>query len=533
MDNKHYLFVYGTLMDYEMRMTLFNREIEIISAFLKNYTLKENGDFYFISEEKGEQVEGLVLGLTEEELLICDQWEEIPYYDRKIVIANTEDDSLEVFVYTRINSEGQKVVKNTVSSLSREYVIKQIGDFKYQLNTNKLPYCDLYVLVPCIILDYENILLHCDSKSGFEIDFINRLNATSNNEFNGFLANLIRRYFLPMVEIAAFSSDDSKLIGYEKASIAISFVEFGNYAVINIIIPALSVPLLNFLDQVVSNRIRVRELKNENFIMLNDFLKSKGIIMSGVPRVSVFFKEKPQNHELLSTLVCETDSPSLISSKILRQILNENIAQYDSAEIYASNNCVVEIPKKFNNLYSIRLDNQILTLFIIELIQLQEAALKKVSDDIYTMISKKHYQNDVFALKQIEKVTEEYSKAMLLWDINCFKYRTAQILANEFSRKFEMNEKFEVFFQNKKLIEQLTQVHSNRLNISENKMLNQVLLLLAFIQIVPVIFLTAQTLLTSKLQLNDLISGLTSIISCFMIWLIFKYLYRNNTLKLK
>jgi gamma-glutamylcyclotransferase (GGCT)/AIG2-like uncharacterized protein YtfP len=134
-----YLFVYGTLMDSEMRKTLFDRDVLEMQAILKDYILKENDDFYFVSEKEGENVEGAVICLSENELLICDQWEEIPFYERIKVCVKIEKKPKEVWVYVRNITEGKKVVKNNASSLSRDSVINHITDFKNQLNSNKLP----------------------------------------------------------------------------------------------------------------------------------------------------------------------------------------------------------------------------------------------------------------------------------------------------------------------------------------------------------------------------------------------------------
>lgn len=524
----NFLFAYGTLMDPEMRAMLLKEEINAEKAVLLNYALKENGDYYFISETMGASVEGVVIKVTEDQLLLADQWEEIPYYQRIKVPVNINDKTIESWAYVRNYADGKIIESNMASSLERSEVFRQIDLFHTQLDKNTLPYNDLYILIPCVTSIETEIFISSIDKSCFESNFIEMLNSTCQSEFKGLLSNRISRSFLPMIEIAAYSCDGSTLLGYEKAALILSVFEINNYASLNIVIPAVSVPTLNLLDQLSSNSIRVRDIGQNQFLLLEDYLLTKGIKVYGVPRVALFFKDKPSEKDLISTLLCETESPAEITSRKILNVIDENIAQYSSAEIYASETCVVEIPKKYNALYELRLNSQILTLFIVELIQLQEAALKKVSIDIFNIISQKTYKSDILALRQIETITEDYSKAMLLWDINNFKYRTAQILADEFSKKFEMNKKFDLFFQNKSIVEQLTQVHSNRINISESKLLNQVLLLLAFIQIVPVIYVTVQSVLNAEITLSDMISGLSSIVSCFMIWIAFKSINRKK-----
>ena len=91
---EQYLFAFGKLLDVDITTTLLNREIEEIPAILNDYVLKEDGHYYFITEESGEKVDGVIISLTADELLICDRWEEVPFYERIIVSANLKEEFL-------------------------------------------------------------------------------------------------------------------------------------------------------------------------------------------------------------------------------------------------------------------------------------------------------------------------------------------------------------------------------------------------------------------------------------------------------
>ncbi|MEI6606605.1 MAG: gamma-glutamylcyclotransferase family protein [Verrucomicrobiota bacterium] len=522
----HTLFVYGTLKDAEACQLLFNGNVLGEVAVLRGYSLRKTSDFLFITPQPDGVVEGRILHLTDEQILIADQWEEIPYYTRKRVEVWIADSPVPVWVYTRDGADGEASTSGEISSLARNELIEVIDSFNSQLRLNTQPYTDAYLLIPCATIN-RNVARRGE-QTEFETNFIESIRDVSHNEFSGNFEQQIERRSYPQIEIAAFSCDDTNLLGVEKASIIVS--EFNNtgFSVVHVIIPAVSVPLIYLLDQASSGRIRVRELGHDKFILIDDYLASIGMIASGTVRTALFMREHPTACDFISALLCEAESQAEITGRKLLEGIRENIAQYSSAEIFASEICVLEIPKWFDLLYENRLKSQLLTLFILEIIQLQEAALKKVSRDVYSMIASKKYESDTVAMEEIEKVTETYSAAMMLWDINNFKYRTAQGLADGFSEKFKMSLRFEDFFKFKSLIEQLTSVHSNRIHIVKGNVLNAVLLILAFIQVVPIVNNIYHLIFAGRVTLTDFLTALSSIVSCFLIWLTFRFAKRSN-----
>jgi gamma-glutamylcyclotransferase (GGCT)/AIG2-like uncharacterized protein YtfP len=526
--DSHCLFVYGTLKDAEMRRALFGAEVPHREGVLANYRLQSSDGFFFVAPHPHSEVRGLVLDLTEDQLLLADQWEEIPFYSRTIARVSCNGHPCEAWVYTRPGVSGVPADPSAASTMPKDEVLGLIGDFRHQLSGSSLPYSDAYILLPCLVGQKKGHPSRAEQpRASFETSFIKQLENICRSEFSGNLTDHIARDFLPMIEIAACTADDNGILGFEKASVIASHFTLSKYGVLTLVIPAVSVSLLHVLDQVSSGRLKVRDAGTKEFLPIETYFSDQGFSLHGTPRVAVFMKQPPAFKDLVSLLMCEVDSPAPITGTQLLNNAKENIAQYESAEIYASDICVVELPRHFSPQYEERLCGQLLTLFILEIMQLQESALRAVSDNVYRMIGAQAYKSDLLALTQIEEVTEEYAKAMLLWDTNNFKYRSAQTLANELARKFDMKRKFEVFFQYKDVVEQLTQVHSSRINIAETKVLNHVLLLLAFIQIVPVIFSVVQSLTEKTPGLSDLVSALTSVASCFLIWMVFKLVNRK------
>ncbi|EKQ54541.1 MULTISPECIES: gamma-glutamylcyclotransferase family protein [unclassified Clostridium] len=140
--NKFYLFSYGTLMDIEIQKILFSREINMIDATLENHSVYADSDgYYYVKEKAGQSIQGKVLELTQEEIWIADQWEEIPKYLRENIKIRLNDGSYkEVFIYIKTNVKSEIQVKpNEVSNYSIDEVIQIAGDFKKQLNDITIP----------------------------------------------------------------------------------------------------------------------------------------------------------------------------------------------------------------------------------------------------------------------------------------------------------------------------------------------------------------------------------------------------------
>lgn len=80
------LFVYGTLKNKKIRKHIFRRDTDAEPATLPNYTKRKGNLYYFVREREGDEVQGLLLTLTNDELEITDRYENVPLlYTRKEV----------------------------------------------------------------------------------------------------------------------------------------------------------------------------------------------------------------------------------------------------------------------------------------------------------------------------------------------------------------------------------------------------------------------------------------------------------------
>ncbi|MDF2473710.1 MAG: hypothetical protein K0R21_1492 [Anaerocolumna sp.] len=148
--NKNFLlFSYGTFRNPMVQKELFDREIELTKAELKGYSLfcEEDG-FFSIYEEEGGKLEGSLLKLSEAEMWIADQWEEVPFYERKIMQVITNNMTEKAWVYFRQKTGKKTKILNPelTTTLSALKLKEELILFKQYKATNPLPDGDFYIV---------------------------------------------------------------------------------------------------------------------------------------------------------------------------------------------------------------------------------------------------------------------------------------------------------------------------------------------------------------------------------------------------
>ena len=84
----HKLFVYGTLKSEMVQEKLLGHVLESYDARLQGYSINIAEEYYNLVLNEGGCVKGLVLLVSETDLLYIDQWEEVPFYLKKEVVVN-------------------------------------------------------------------------------------------------------------------------------------------------------------------------------------------------------------------------------------------------------------------------------------------------------------------------------------------------------------------------------------------------------------------------------------------------------------
>ncbi len=96
------IFAYGTLLDPAIQLQLFGRKIApIAKASLKGWKKKTDKDYPYLVPDETAITRGSIIELSEKELIIADQWEEVPreYKRLKLTVTVQDEGELMAWVY--------------------------------------------------------------------------------------------------------------------------------------------------------------------------------------------------------------------------------------------------------------------------------------------------------------------------------------------------------------------------------------------------------------------------------------------------
>ena len=139
--NLHLLFSYGTLRNPEIQKRLFGTVLRQTPARLIGHAVYEcqKDGYYFLKKESGSEVEGHLIELNDEQLWICDQWEEVPLYIQEVVQVETPGGHQDAIVYRKTNAAGNVRVnlsrKSTYSAHILEDTLREAEAFRTRIES--------------------------------------------------------------------------------------------------------------------------------------------------------------------------------------------------------------------------------------------------------------------------------------------------------------------------------------------------------------------------------------------------------------
>ncbi|HTY56998.1 MAG TPA: gamma-glutamylcyclotransferase family protein [Bradyrhizobium sp.] len=95
------LFVYGNLLDAQLREKLLGRAVRVASATLPNYE-RRRGRYYYVVKLDGAQTPGQILeGLSADDFTILDRYEDAPrlYVREKVDVISEQGTNVNCWIY--------------------------------------------------------------------------------------------------------------------------------------------------------------------------------------------------------------------------------------------------------------------------------------------------------------------------------------------------------------------------------------------------------------------------------------------------
>ncbi len=216
--------------------------------------------------------------------------------------------------------------------------------------------------------------------------------------------------------------------------------------------------LTYYLDAIPKNDIFIDDA-SDKAVKLCDFVKGLGFMQVGTPKSCVYLAETPPKKILTYILASEffiEDDDAFIDSELLENKLKCDLSQYDFLKCYATANNVVNIMRIFHDNYADRLYFEGMSIFLVELILFQIAAITRTNNRVVELLSK----GDIPSLETIKDINLQYARTITLWNINIFRSTTAQLAANQMYQAFDVPALIEQYERNQKMMEHIISIKS-------------------------------------------------------------------------
>lgn len=315
-------------------------------------------------------------------------------------------------------------------------------------------YGNCYLFFPCNIVKnfpFEDKLPknHLNSNQEYIESFKEQFILEINSEIH----EQIQRVFLE--ELSFFYSDnkESDTEETEKGNIFLTYHKETKLAVIVVAFFNTTMLVSHMLDRLSQNKIeiQVNEEKHDfkSYIMNKYQLQQ---LSNGKACLSIC--QNIESNLFSHYFANETFDSALMAANLKEEKFGkdtfENIAQYDSSDLYSGKNTILRIDRRdYSNQKISRIKSDIIFLFIMEILIFKESAIERTNQKIVKYISK----NENVSLKKLDEITMQFSQTMPFWDIKVFNYITAQNLADKIQISFKTEEKYQNYLKNQTFLQ--------------------------------------------------------------------------------
>lgn len=316
----------------------------------------------------------------------------------------------------------------------------------------------------------------------------------------------IRRYYIGTINVQIQAEEEISFCGGHKTDVnnigvpmememIVSIDQMTQTGVLHIV--ALSCGLLTtqLLDSISRNQLNIqRDSRYEN---LYQYLKREfDIEKKGAPKSFITTskdRKEISDNLLASILFCETfyeDGEVLgtvIDTEIVKKLASKNgLAQYNYASVYAYTNVAIQLSSTLAGNMTERIVKESITLFYIELILFEEAAIHIANDKIITFLTQLDKYSPDTVLKSINKIISSHMRTIEFWDIQ-MNYPSSKKSIDDLRRAFKIRKEQEVIERNKTQLFAIYQIRSSIIDRTESSILSAAGIILTVISVIDII----------------------------------------------
>ena len=423
--------------------------------------------FYFQRQSAAAQAEYLLLEMEDEAIWALDKQlspialaKEFVKIEDGMLVPIGEQDERECFIYVRREDDSY---------------VPQIAAPPYgtpmQLST-----CDLYLMIPGKLSKQKGAwerlpTIHSSVFNTFQKD-IDKVVA---EEYHSDFARSLERKCLAQVELEILKAEE---VCYRQGALVGIVKHDTDFCILEIIIQNCAIGGNKILNYYCGDLLQIRHMGRS--YTLDAFCQLLQIRRFGRKRSMVFaFGDVPEQ-EIVNALANEETPMGTIGGDFLRKVQTDNIAQYDTAQVYVSHETMFEKCKDMDIDGDCRLSYNGIEMFFVELILFQDAAIDKVYVDLHAESQRQHQHADPYqGMERLEQFSFDMEKAIRFSDYDQFNFPSVRKSAMKVSERFGVRYIYEKYETNKQLLSSMIATNKRRIQEKQDKVKNHFLLLLS------------------------------------------------------
>lgn len=357
---------------------------------------------------------------------------------------------------------------------------------------------DLFIMIPAHIIDAQQTKIRANNQvipHGVAAHFKKDMDQIFDYEVVDRFAKTCKRHYLGAYTFVVLSDDFDNPAEVDTLEVMLfaNVIDRTQLAAVTIMVMEYDKDITIIMDQVSRENIMIRTQCET--LALDLFLeKTFGLIKNGEAKMCLVQDTCDDRTERIYRLAAETKVSNVMTARIMSRKLDfyakHNLAVYDNSELYASESVVLQLYKDYDKSEQDKITQEVFLVFIIELIVFQISALNRTSKQISDTLITSHNAK----LKTVEASRAQFSKTMALWDVNIFRYNTAQTVYNRIAKRFGIDGLLKHYRSNSQMLDDLVHIKNTRSAVRESRILFVIAILLfigelyqlikAFIQVI-------------------------------------------------
>ena len=469
----------------------------------------------FLAPCPGGRVSGRICEADELLLWALDQWKGIPVLRRKNIEGA---DSCYIYL-------SNAVAEHSACPPAAQDLAQEVTHFVSLYRENELGRCDVHLMFPC---SFESFRLPGEQQETDPITahLTSQIRIANNDEFAGEYLTLQRGTLGVHPFGVGFSTED-RTRHTQPALIHYSIHEITKIGTVSVVLPYTLVSALHILNVCCSDLLTI--VINGTHVDFCSWLKSEyGIVLRGMPRAVLFAFDPLTKKQLMRCLAMERFPAAELIGPTLRTYAEDNFAQYDIAEVYASNKCLIEISKYCEQDLTPRFSAESVEIYFMELLSMQSASIQRICSRVLAYMQQ---SDNTFGQKDYDHLialSHEMSSVVLFFDYDQFRYPTVTIACKKISQRFGMDEEIEKYYKYREILEQVISLAQEQREKIESNNMNLLLLILAVVQVIPTFVETFQMTIEHTWSASIGLSWLYSIFSCCVLCGLFSWYKRHQ-----